>query len=195
MQPGTARARWWLALLVGLALAACPTKVPAAPEDAPPDGFTWEELKEIRTWVLRPEGWFFRRIIPASPFFHFSAVPFDGPFGIKKGLAIHVMAGMSQPADEKAAAWIASCAAQYKVLRGWTRKGVPAEPFTSYGIVCTMQDEGTDGVRYTCEVVLIANHVTNTVYQCWLAAPPAEWKEVEAKGETMLANLRLDPGF
>ncbi len=176
-------------------MAACPVVAPAVPEDAPPAGFAWEDLKEIHAFVLRPAGWYFRLVLPALPFYHFSPQPFTGPFGVDKGFAMHVMTRNGEPADNAAAAWIASCALQYKVLRGWTRKGVPAEPFTSYGLVCIMRDQSTDGVAYMCEVVLVANRVTNTVYQCWLVAPPAEWKDVEETGETMLANLRLNPKF
>ena len=168
---------------------------PAIPQEAPPAGYAWEDLKEIRASVLRPARWYFRRTVPGHPFFDFSPVPFTGPLGNEKGLTIHVMTPTDESADAKAAAWIADCASRCKVLRGWTRQGTPAGPFTSYGIVCTMRDEETSGVEYTCECVLVANRVTNTVYQCWLVAPPAGWKEIEATGETMLAGLRLDPGF
>ena len=121
-------------------------------------------------------------------------MPFTGPYGVDKGVAITTMVKTDQSADEKAVAWVAEIVGKSKVLRGWTRKGVPSEPFTSYGIVCRMRDEET-GVAYTCESVLIANRVTNTVYRCWLVALPADWQEIEATGETMLTRLRLDPEF
>ncbi len=184
----------WLALLVGVALAACPATVPATPEDAPPQGFAWEELKDFRAWVLRPEGWGFRQMVGGVPSFDLSPVPFTGPAGVKKGVMIHLMSGTKQPADEAAAQYITQCASDCKVLRGWTRKRVPAEPFTSYGLVGRLRDKAT-GIDMTYEAVFVANRATNAIYYYLLSAPTAEWKDVEPPGETMLANLRLDPTF
>ena len=195
MRPGSVSERRGLALLIWAALAVWPVVVLAAPAEAPPEGFTWKEMKEIRAWILQPDGWYFRLKLPAHPFFDFSAVPFADPYGVDKGLAMHAMIPTGEPADERAASWIANCALKYKVLRGWTRKDVPAGPFTTYGLVCVMLSEDTTGVECICEFVLVANRVTNTVYQCWLVAPTAEWKDVEATGETMLANLRFNPEF
>ena len=184
-----------LALLFGLAVATGPGRAYSQPDDSPPEGFVRQDLKEIRASILRPEKWLFRQIIPAAPFYNLSPQPFDSQYGVTKGVAIHVMTKTDKSADEMAAGWVAQCAEQHKVLRGWTRKATPAEPFTVYGLVCLLGGEETGGEACTCEAVLIANHVTNTVYQCWLAAPTAEWKDIEQTGETMLANLRLDPKF
>ena len=182
-------------LLVGVALAARPAWVPAAPAQAPPDGFTWEELKDFHAWVLRPAGWGFRRTMNAVARYDFSPAVFAAPILNAKGLTIHLLPiGAGQLADATAAARIAQIASERKVLRGWTREGIPSKPLTSYGIIFRAWDNEL-GAERTFETVLIANQVTNTVYSCRLAAPTTEWKEVEAAGETMLASLRLDPEF
>ncbi len=191
MRLKAARARW-LALLFGAVLTA---DLPAAPEVSPPEGFVRETLPTIRGSVLRPKDWFFRCVVPAFPFYQCSRQAFTGPTEYASGVSIHVMQRTDQPADEFAAARIAQIASGNRVLRGWTKKGTPAEPFTTYGLVCVMQNEETGWVRWTCEFVFVANRVTNTLYQCNLYAPVGEWKEVETPGEKMLASLRLDPGL
>ncbi len=189
-----ARGRW-LALLFGAALAVGPIRASAGPPELAPDGFVWEELKAIHAHILRPEKWLLRCVIPASPFYECSPEPFTGPVGVYKGVGIHVMARTDQPADDVAAARIAQIGSGYRVLREQTKKDVPAMPFTTYTLVCEMQGEETDGVKCIAEIVFVAKRVTNTVYQCWLVAPTDQWKDVEQAGETLLANLRLDPEF
>jgi hypothetical protein len=35
--------------------------VPAIDQPAPPPGFTWQEIPELKAAFLRPTGWFFKR--------------------------------------------------------------------------------------------------------------------------------------
>jgi hypothetical protein len=35
--------------------------VPATDLPAPPPGFTWQEIPELKAALLRPKGWFFKR--------------------------------------------------------------------------------------------------------------------------------------
>ncbi len=191
---------WWLGLLLGVALAACPRTSPGAPEEPAPAGFAWENLKEIRGWLPKPEKWFFRREAqPTGWKYYFAPQPFKADGEPEKGLIIEVLTNvrnqMEKSADEYAAATLAAVGTRAKVLTGWTRKGEPPGPFTTYALVCLTNELGNGGQLYMVSIVCVANHETDTLYAFILASPRAEWNEVEQWGNTMIANLHLDPKF
>ena len=190
---------WRLAALCGVVLAIWPGRMYPAPDEPAPAGFVWEDLKEIHSRLLRPEKWFFRREVqPPGWIYCFAPQPFEGPGEVKKGLTISEMTKVKnlteKSADEYAAAVLAELGTKGKVLKGWTRKGEPPGPFTTYALVCLSTEEG-DSVTYMVEILCVANRETDTLYAFILSSPRAEWKDVEQWGETMLANLRLDAKF
>ena len=191
------RERRRLVALLGAVLAVLSTAVLAGPPEPVPAGFVRQDLKEVRASILRPQKWLWRLTlpIPGCPFFDLSPQPFEDLYGVKKGVGIHVLAKTGKTADETAVAMINILAAQPGMVRGWTRRDTPSAPFTTYGLISIVQNEETEGVRTTCEVIYVANRATDTVYQCWLVAPSAEWQDVESVGEVMLASLRPDPEF
>ena len=190
---------WWPALLLGVALAVCPQPACGAP-DEPPEGFVWQDLKEIHSRLLKPTDWLYRSTGAGHSLeLEFSPQPFDSEEGIRKGLRIRWIARVkalwpTSSADKLAAATITRFAANGKVLKGWTKEGKPSGPFTTYALVCVADSE-PDGTPTMTEVVCVANRDTDTLYAFILTSPRAEWKDVEPWGETMLANLRLDPEF
>lgn len=198
MKPAPASGRW-RALLFAAALLACPGHGYAAPDDPPPAGFVWEDLKDIHSRLLRPEKCFFRREVQPQGFaYYFAPQPFEDAGELKKGLTLIVVTKvrnqMEKPADEYAVAALAELATKGKVLKGWTRKGEPPGPFTTYALVCLNTEEG-DSETHMGMIVCVANHETDTLYAFVLASPRAEWKDVEQWGDAMLASLRLDPKF
>ncbi len=188
--------RRWLALLFTTVLAAWPGHSRAAPAE-PPAGFHWEDLKEIGAWMLRAEGSFFKRqTVGGQCVYYLSPQPFERPNGVDNGLLIVATPGSTrgggESADQEAASSLAKLAADGKVLRGWTRKGQPSEPFTTSGLVHTYRRD-LDGMMFTSETVCVVNRSTDTLYVLILKSHEADWEKTEAWGEKMLASLRFDP--
>ncbi len=187
----------WLALFFGLALSAGPGRLYSAPDEPPAAGCVWENLKEIGAWMLRTEGSAFKRQTAGGLcVYYLSPQPFEKPNGVEDGLVIIVNPGANlgagESADQQAASMLSKHATEGKVIRSWTKKGQPSEPFTTSALVYTYRRD-LDGAMFTAETMCVVNRSTDTLYMFILKSRKADWEKTEAWGEKMLASLRLDP--
>ena len=155
---------------------------------APPGGFDWKEVPEIKAAFLVPKGWHFKRETQADTLALFITqedISDGGSFAT--GLTINVFP-RSKPgsATEYAQRFIAQMAAEKHADRTWARD---AGPLRTFG--CLIRDRSkTDTV--ILHTVMAANPKTGTLYLFIFEAPERTWAAAWAKGETIMDLLAVD---
>jgi hypothetical protein len=160
----------------------------------PPDGYAWQKLSPIKSYVLKPDGWFFKESKKGeTDGFFVTKEDINKAGSFKTGLTVNRIPDIPKKSGLKpsdyAAGLAVAAAAQHKLKdKGAWEKG----PFKS--VKFTFVDAPKDKESITIYHLTIANDKTGTLLLLIFEAPTKDWDEAWKKGETILKKLLLDDG-
>ena len=151
----------------------------------PPDGFTWQEIPELKAAFLKPNGWFFRQEKQNGTLaFFLTKEDLDKNAQFDTGLTVNVFKLKKDSAVDKGKALIDSMAQQHHV-ETWART---FGPFQEFG--CELRDTDATGTIFM-HALTVANPKTNTLYLFIFESPIAGWDEAWKIGKQILDNLAI----
>jgi len=171
-----------------LLITAVPASRTAAAIDlpAPPSGFSWQEIPELKAALLRPNGWFFKREEGKGTLAYFISKEDIGKNGqFETGLTVNVFRLKKDKAVDKARVLIDTVAAKYHGEE-WSRE---AGPFEEFG--CSYKATDASGTIVS-QSLAIANPKTNTMYLFIFESPESEWDSAWKIGHQIMESLALD---
>ncbi|HUM14904.1 MAG TPA: hypothetical protein VL086_04375 [Candidatus Nitrosotalea sp.] len=175
--------------LIGMLLSLiCVVPVHAMDLPAPPGGFSWREVPEIKAAFLVPSGWQFRRQTQGSTLAIFiTPEGFDKDGQFSTGLTINVLRNAKPGTTvEYAHGFIARLAADKRTGEVWARQ---FGPMKAYG--CRFKTQTGVGTSIV-HTLMVANPKTGTLYLFGFEAPVAGWTDAWTKGEKIMESLAVD---
>ncbi|HEY2911940.1 MAG TPA: hypothetical protein VGK21_01150 [Candidatus Angelobacter sp.] len=158
----------------------------AIPFPTPPVGFTWQEIPELKTALLKPDGWFYKREEQKGTLAYFITkenIDKNGRF--QTGLTVNVFHLKKDSAVERGKDIIQQLAAT-KHVKAFAQDAGPFQKFA-----CLAKDTDSSGttVMYTYAV---ANPKTNTLYLLIFESPEPEWDTAWKLGKQIVDMLPLE---
>ena len=160
--------------------------VPAIDLPAPPPGFTWQEIPELKAAFLRPEGWFFKREEDKGTLAYFitkESIENGGEF--QTGLTVNVFRHKKDSAVETAKYYVDQLAAK-KHGEKWSKE---VGPFKEFG--CLIKDTDSSGTIVS-QTLMVANPKTNTLYLFIFESPESDWDSAWKIGKQIMDALAID---
>ena len=175
-----------LKLICLLALILAPT-VFAIDLPPAPDGFSWQEIPEIKAAFLKPSGWYFKEEKQHDTLAYFITkenIDQNGEF--QTGLTINVFRQLKKSsAVEQGRSMIDNMAAKYHADK-WSQQ---VGPFIEFGCLARFTDSGGSSVTHD---LTVANPKTNTLYLFIFESTPEHWDEAWKIGNKIMNTLALD---
>ena len=153
---------------------------------APPAGFTWQEIPELKTALLKPDGWFYKREEQKGTLAYFITkenIDKNGRF--QTGLTVNVFHLKKDSAVERGKEIIQRLAAT-KHVEAWAQD---AGPFQKFG--CLAKDTDSSGT-IMIQTLTVANPKTNTLYFLVFESPESDWDVAWKLGKQIVDKLALD---
>lgn len=160
---------------------------------SPPDGYEWVEAEDIKGAFLKPESWYFKKLIKGNSQGYFITkedIDKDGSFftGVTINVILNITEKTGKSASEYAEMYIQGAAsASSQIKKPWTHQ---MGPFNSYGVVLTVADPN-DG-DYNAHHLANSNNQTNTLYLVIYEAPTEDWDSAWTIGEKVLGKLYIN---
>jgi len=153
-----------------------------------PEGFTWQEIPELKMAFLKPADWFFKRNdLHGHPAFYISKENIDSEGQFRAGFSV-IVYFKKKPAVEYAKKQVDRFAKKDHGDR-WERE---VGSFKEFGFQAThMYRDGAGKAR----MLMVANPKTNTVYWVVFESPEPDWDVAWKTGETIVNSLVLDEGI
>jgi hypothetical protein len=157
---------------------------------APPTGFTWEEIPELKAAFLKPTGWFFKRQEEKGTLAYFiSKEDMDKKGQFQTGLTVNVFRLKKDSAVERGKGLIDRMAAD-KHGEKWVQKA--GGPFREFG--CLVKDTDASGA-VVVHALAVANPKTNTLYLFIFESPESDWDSAWKTGKQIMDTLAIDDGI
>jgi hypothetical protein len=155
---------------------------------APPPGFTWQKVAELKAAFLQPSGWFFKREEEKGTLAYFITKENIDKSGGKfqTGLTINVFHLKKDPAVARAKDLIDQIATERRSNEKWARD---FGPFKEFG--CRYEDTDPSGT-IVAHNLTVANPKTNTMYLFVFESPKSEWDDAWKIGKVIMDNLAID---
>jgi len=173
--------RYFFMSLVFLLQAASAIDLPT-----PPEGFSWQEIPELKAAFLKPAGWHFKREEQKGTLAYFITkenIEKTGEF--QTGLTVNVFKNRKKSAVEQARDIVDRIAAD-KHGEKW---GKDVGPFREFG--CRTKDTDASGT-IIMQTLSVANPKTNTLYLFIFESPESDWEKAWKIGEKIMDQLALD---
>ena len=153
---------------------------------APPPGFTWQEIRELKAAFLKPNGWFFKREEQKGTLAYFiTKENIDKSGEFQTGLTINVFRLKKDSAVERGKDLIDQLAAT-KHGEKWAKD---VGPFREFG--CLTRDTDASGTSVV-HTLTVANPKTNTLYLLIFESPDTEWDAAWKTGKQIMDMLAID---
>lgn len=157
----------------------------AMPFPTPPAGFTWQEIPELKTALLKPDGWFFKREEQKGTLAYFITkenIDKDGRF--QTGLTVNVFHLKKGSAVEQGKSIVEGVATTKNAKAFVTDAG----PYREFG--CLTKDTNSSGtvVIFT---LAVANTKTDTLYLLIFESPESDWDAAWKLGKEMVDKVPL----
>jgi len=152
----------------------------------PPEGFTWQEIPELKAAFLKPNGWFFKQEMQKGTLAYFITkenLEQGGQFDT--GLTANVFKFKKDSAVDHGKVLIGNMASQHHVEM-WSRT---VGPFQEFG--CELMDTDASGT-IMMRALTIANPKTNTLYLFIFESPIDNRDEAWKLGKHIIDNLAID---
>jgi hypothetical protein len=152
----------------------------------PPEGFTWQEIPELKAAFLKPNGWFFKQEIQKGTLAYFiTKENLEQNDQFDTGLTINVFRLKRDSAVDHGKVLIGNMALQHHVEM-WSRT---YGPFQEFG--CEFNDTDASG-SIMMHALTIANPKTNTLYLFIFESPVSGWDAAWKIGKQIMDNLAID---
>jgi hypothetical protein len=153
---------------------------------APPAGFTWQEISELKAAFLRPNGWFFKREEQKGTLAYFiTKENIDKGGEFQTGLTVNVFHLKTDSAVERGKGLINQLAVD-KHGEKWAQD---VGPFREFG--CLYKDTDASGTSVV-HTLTVANTKTNTLYLFIFESPEADWDAAWKLGKQIMDTLAID---
>jgi hypothetical protein len=185
--------------VVGVALLVLAATLPgaAAERPAPPAGFAWVELTDMRAAFLLPDGWHFRQRGGRDDrtfVYYLTAEPMGPERRPATGLTVAAMRRISEssgvPAAPYAEALGWAVSEDEELLDSWS---ATAGSLPLFGARIRRAREAEAPV--VVHRLTIGNGATDTLYVLTFESPEAAWPETKKLGEILLTRFALDEAF
>jgi hypothetical protein len=155
---------------------------------APPLGFTWQEVPELKAAFLKPNGWFFKREEGKGTLaFLITKENIEHGGEFQTGLTINVFRLKKDPAVERGKKLIGDMAtAHHAESEKWARK---VGPFQEFGCLVKITD-ATGSIEM--QALTLANPKTNTLYLFMFESPDSDWNAAWTTGKQIMDTLVVD---
>jgi len=149
-------------------------------------GFTWQEIPELKVALLKPDGWFFKREESKGTLAYFITREDLGQTSeFETGLTVNVFHLKKDLAAERGRLLIENMAAE-KHGKVWNRAVGSFQEFGSQ-----LQDTDASGSTIM-QALAFANPKTNTLYLFIFESPAANWDSAWQLGKQIMDNLTID---
>jgi len=155
---------------------------------AAPEGFTWQEIPQLKTALLKPTNWFFKQgDLHGRPAYYISKEDVGKNGQFRTGLTL-IVYFKKKPAVEYAQKLVDKYAIRDHAEK-WAKE---VGSFKEFGLQAkhTFED-GTEEDR----TLMVANPKTNTVYLIIFESPESDWDAAWKTGATIVDNLAFDDGI
>lgn len=166
----------------------------AADLPAPPAGYAWYEVPEIKAAFLKPDGWHAMSMVKNQVHGVFiTKEALMPPARFDTGMTVNVIQNIRErhgvTPSQFAQLMREAARTEKEIIREWSKQ---MGPLQSLGFLF---DEHDDGGTFRIFNLLIANNETGTLYVVIFEAPQEEWDAAFAIGEPILQKLYLDTGI
>jgi hypothetical protein len=152
----------------------------------PPAGFTWQEIPELKTALLKPDGWFYKREQQKGTLAYFiTKENIDNNGRFQTGLTVNVFHLKKDSAVERGKDRIEELAAANHVNMFAQNVG----PFRKFG--CLTRHTDSSGTLQMVTLA-VANSQTNTLYLLIFESPQQDWDAAWERGKYIVDMLTLD---
>lgn len=173
-------------LLIGLVVL-LQTLAATAQRRAAPPGFTWQEIPELNTAVLKPEGWFFRQEPQPGVLAYFVSKEDIAKSGMfQTGLTMFVSQVNTGSASDRAKQIVEDLMAANPGGEGWQRSD---NIFQTFSCRVRVNDESGAIIMFN---LAVANSNTNRLYLLIFESPASEWESAWNLGKIILDNFGFD---
>ncbi|MGJ4789484.1 hypothetical protein EHQ52_15445 [Leptospira koniambonensis] len=157
---------------------------------APPDGYQWLSLKEIKGFILKPKNYFFKTEVKDQTTAYFVTKEDIGKIGkFKTGLSVNVVRGLK---NKKAIDLVASYYESYKLKQNLLSSDrITMDVFDGIRIRFVDTNEA-ENEKVRQEILFLANTKTNTFYIISFEYPEKDASASAKVGPTILNNLSLE---
>jgi len=152
----------------------------------PPPGFTWQEVPELKTAFLKPDGWFFKKEMGNGTLAYFITKEDLGRNGqLNAGLTVNVFHLKRDSAVDHGKDLIDKMATQHRV-KSWNQS---LGQFQEFG--CLLKDTHASGTT-VIHALTVANPKTNTLYLLMFESPESDSDTAWKLGKQIMDALALD---
>lgn len=172
-----------------LAFFAIASTLHAANLPTPPAGFAWQQIPEVKSALLRPEGWFFKQEQKGGILGYFVTEQDIDKAGVfETGLTVNVFPRLGEGlAVERGKALIDRVAAAHGQKTSVEQVGQLQE----FG--CEVRDTNSSGT-VVMHALAVANTKTDTLYLLIFESPAAQWDASWRIGKAMMDAVKFDDG-
>ncbi len=152
---------------------------------AAPEGFTWQEVPELKTAVLKPTGWFYKHeVTHGHPAYYITKESLDNNQEFRTGLTVFVYY------KKKWAAEYAQKVIDKYATRAHAEKWAKdVGSLKEFGVQAKHAfADGNEEDR----TLMVANPKTNTVYLIVFESPESDWDAAWKMGATVVDSLVFD---
>lgn len=173
-----------------LALVFLAPTVYAADQPNAPSGFAWQQIPELNSALLKPEGWFFKQEARQGILGYFITKEDIGKAGsFNTGLTVNVYPKLGTGlAVERGKELIERVAAAHN-KNAWSR---PAGQLQEFG--CEIKDTDPSGT-VVMHALAVANTKTDTLYLFIFESPETDWDASWKIGKEMMDRFTFDNGI
>lgn len=158
----------------------------ATDRPAPPTGFTWQEIPELKTAFLKPDGWFFKRDEKKGTLAYFiTKEDIDKNGRFQTGLTVNLFRLKQDSAVERGQGMVEQIAGKHHA-QSWSKQ---VGAFQEFG--CQIEDTDASGA-IVMQVLAAANPKTNTLYLLLFESPEQEWDSAWKTGKQIIEGLALN---
>lgn len=163
---------------------------------APPEGFTWKQLTEIKAAFLVPNGWHFKHETNTDNEAYFVTLEdIDKQGSYLTGMSVNTVPNVSKKTNTWAKNYALLVHKQIKadstitLVSEWEN---PQPPFMLYGLKCEKKVEG--GLTIVMHQLIVANEKTDRLYVILFESTKEFWDAAWRIGDVMMTKFVLDEG-
>jgi hypothetical protein len=164
--------------------------VHAADLPSPPSGFAWQQIPEVKSALLRPEGWYFKQEEKGGILGYFVTEQDINKAGhFETGLTVNVFPRLGEGlAVERGKALIDRVAGAHGE-KTWSQQVGQLQEFG-----CEVRDTDASGT-VVMHALAVANTKTDTLYLLIFESPAGDWDTSWKIGKEMMDAVKFDDGI
>lgn len=184
-----------LVLLSALFVAGCVgTNAPEPVMPAPPPGYSWQNLKQHKAYVLMPDSWHFKKHGSKKRcIYTFSKEDIDAEGSFETGLTytVWLKLGTKPQGRVKPSGFARALLGQTNQVYKFEKCDIAQQgPFQAFRYQYVDTRPGLKPIRIYN--LLMANDRTGTLHMFVFEAPTAEWDAAWKTGESIMSKLGID---